>query len=90
MKKPSDRLISILKSKLNRYGRPGEYYYGGHLTYYEVKILHQYFKLKLDRRDYNSVKYCTDKLEKGENGRLWFYFHREGNKKVFKELGLDE
>ena len=90
MKKPSDRMIAILKSKLNRYGRPGEYYYGGHLTYYEVKILAQYFNVKLGENEYNWVKYCNDKLEKGENGRTWFYFHREGNKKVFKELGLDK
>ena len=89
MKPPSKRILSILKSKLNRYGDPGEHYYGGHLTYYEVKVLHRYFKLRLGKDEYNWCKYCEDLLEKGENGRVWFYFHRDGNKKIFKELGLE-
>lgn len=89
MKPPSKKILSILKNKLHRYGDPGEHYYGGTLTYYEVKILAQYFKLKLDKNEYNWVKYCSNLLEKGKNGSVSFYFHREGNKKIFKELELE-
>lgn len=90
MKKPSDRMIAILKSKLNRYGKPGGYYYGGPLTYQEIKILIEYYGLKLNDRGGNSAAYWMGFLDKGINGSVWFYFYQEGNKEIFKELGLDE
>lgn len=87
MKCPSNRILNILKQKLNRYGKPGEYSYGGCFTYYEIKILVRYFKIKLDKQD--NIKYYTDLLEKGINSSSWFYFNLEDNKKALKDLGLD-
>ena len=87
MKCPAKRILKILKQKLNRYGKPGEYYYGGCLTYYEIKVLVRYFKIKPDKNE--CLKYYTDLLEKGINGSSWFYFNYKGNERVIKELGLD-
>lgn len=89
MKRPSDRIIGIIKKKLNRFGDTENYYYGGHFSYYEIKVLLYYFKLKVNDCDYATAKRCIAALIKGENGRTWFYFHKEGNKKIFKELGLE-
>lgn len=89
MKKPSAKMLSILKSKLNRYGDIGNYYFGGPLTYYEIKVLLYHLKVKVNSITYAQAKrYINEYQKKGINGSSWFYFELKNNEKVVKELGL--
>lgn len=91
MRCPSKKMLGILKNKLNRYSGPGRYYFGGLLTFYELRILLYYFEVKVDERAYSSAKYFIETYqEKGCNGSTWFYFTLNGNEEVFKKLGLDK
>lgn len=89
MKKPSAKILSILKSKLNRYGDIGNYYFGGPLTYYELKVLLYHLKVKVRTATYLEAKrYINEYQKKGINGSLWFYFELKDNEKAVEKLGI--
>lgn len=82
-------MLSILKSKLNRYGDVGNYYFGGPLTYYEIKVLLYHLKVKVNTIAYAQAKrYIKEYQKKGTNGSLWFYFELKNNEKIVKKIGL--
>jgi hypothetical protein len=89
MKTPSNKMLSILKNKLNRYGDSHNKYFGGLLTYYEIKVLLYHMKIKLDRAPYRHAKYFINEYQKkGTNDSLWFYFELIGNEKAVEKLGI--
>lgn len=65
-------MLSILKTKVKSYDWCNQL--GGWFTYAEIVLLVEHFGVKEVGTGWK-YRYAVDHLKKGEECRVWFYFH---------------